>query len=46
MRCILPDRRCAGEHAFNFCDRDAVLLAFFTIAVVPVKAGNDFAIHA
>ena len=45
MRCIRSDRRCTGEHALNFYDRDAVLLAFFTIALVPVKACNDFAIY-
>lgn len=29
----------------NLGDHDTVLLAFLTIAVIPVKACNDFAIH-
>ncbi len=45
MRGIWPYRRHTGEHAFDFRQRDTMLLAFSLVAFVPIEASDIFAIY-
>ena len=45
MRDIWPYGWRPSEHAFDFRQRDTVLLAFGLVAFVPIEASDSFAIH-